>query len=152
MAITRVPLVDDDGSGTTGTILNNAWLQGLYTNIDLAIEPLYGTWTPADGSGAALVLQAGSKGSWAKYGRLIFLWGQFIYPATSNTLPAVIAGLPAVIRAPVGAAQGFGIARVWYMAEGTAVLQPYNATAITPIKNVDCSGANMIISAVYLTD
>ena len=34
MAITRTAMVDDDGSGTTGTILNNAWKQELYTQID----------------------------------------------------------------------------------------------------------------------
>ena len=36
MAITRTPMVDDDGSGTTGTVLNNAWKQELYNQIDAA--------------------------------------------------------------------------------------------------------------------
>jgi hypothetical protein len=34
MAITRTAMVDDDGSGTTGTILNNAWKQELYGQVD----------------------------------------------------------------------------------------------------------------------
>ena len=34
MAITRTAMIDDDGSGTTGTILNNAWKQELYNQID----------------------------------------------------------------------------------------------------------------------
>jgi hypothetical protein len=34
MPITRTPMVDDDGSGTTGTIINNAWKQELYGQID----------------------------------------------------------------------------------------------------------------------
>jgi hypothetical protein len=34
MAITRTPMVDDDGSGTTGTIINNAWKTELYNQID----------------------------------------------------------------------------------------------------------------------
>ena len=34
MAITRTGMIDDDGSGTTGTILNNAWKQELYDQID----------------------------------------------------------------------------------------------------------------------
>jgi hypothetical protein len=38
MPITRTPLIDDDGSGTTGTVLNNAWQNGLYNAID-AIVP-----------------------------------------------------------------------------------------------------------------
>jgi hypothetical protein len=40
MPITRTPMVDDDGSGTTGTILNNAWKQELYGQIDGLFAPL----------------------------------------------------------------------------------------------------------------
>jgi len=43
MAITRTAMIDDDGSGTTGTILNNAWKQELYGQIDAADR---GIWTP----------------------------------------------------------------------------------------------------------
>jgi hypothetical protein len=41
MAITRTAMIDDDGSGTTGTIFNNAWKQELYNQIDGAIG---GVW------------------------------------------------------------------------------------------------------------
>ena len=34
MPMTRTPIVDDNGTGTTGTILNNSWKQELYTQID----------------------------------------------------------------------------------------------------------------------
>lgn len=34
MPIQRTAMIDDDGSGTTGTILNNAWKQEFYTQID----------------------------------------------------------------------------------------------------------------------
>jgi hypothetical protein len=34
MPITRTAMIDDDGSGTTGTILNNAWKQEFYNQID----------------------------------------------------------------------------------------------------------------------
>jgi hypothetical protein len=34
MPITRTAMIDDDGSGTTGTVLNNAWKQELYDQID----------------------------------------------------------------------------------------------------------------------
>jgi hypothetical protein len=36
MAITRTAMIDDDGTGTTGTILNNAWKTELYNQIDAA--------------------------------------------------------------------------------------------------------------------
>lgn len=39
MPITRTPMIDDDGSGTTGTILNNAWKQELYGQIDAFVGP-----------------------------------------------------------------------------------------------------------------
>jgi len=51
MAITRTPLIDDDGSGTTGTILNNAWQTGLYNAIDAALGlPARIGYTPVWGS------------------------------------------------------------------------------------------------------
>ncbi len=34
MSITRTAIVDDDGTGTTGTVLSNAWKQELYNQID----------------------------------------------------------------------------------------------------------------------
>jgi hypothetical protein len=45
MAITRTPIIDDDGSGTTGTIINNAWKTELYNQID-ALPSVAGVWTP----------------------------------------------------------------------------------------------------------
>ena len=43
MAITRTPIVDDDGSGTTGTVINNAWKQQFYDQID-AVAPGPPAW------------------------------------------------------------------------------------------------------------
>ena len=37
MAITRTPMVDDDGTGTTGTVINNAWKQQFYDQIDATV-------------------------------------------------------------------------------------------------------------------
>lgn len=37
MAITRTPIVDDDGTGTTGTLINAAWKDEFYDQIDAAI-------------------------------------------------------------------------------------------------------------------
>jgi hypothetical protein len=38
MPITRTAMIDDDGSGTTGTILNNTWKQELYNQIDALVS------------------------------------------------------------------------------------------------------------------
>ena len=45
MAITRTAMVDDDGTGTTGTVINNAWKQQFYDQIDAANAALVGAWT-----------------------------------------------------------------------------------------------------------
>ena len=52
MPITRSTWIDDDGSGQTGTIINNAELQKIYANIDAQV--VTGVWTPTDTSGAGL--------------------------------------------------------------------------------------------------
>jgi len=41
MAITRTSIIDDDGTGTTGTVIDNAWKQELYNQIDAVIG---GAW------------------------------------------------------------------------------------------------------------
>jgi hypothetical protein len=46
MAITRTPIIDDDGSGTSGTVLDNAWKQELYGQIDAVVTAGSGkAWT-----------------------------------------------------------------------------------------------------------
>jgi len=46
MTITRTPIIDDDGSGTSGTVLDNAWKQELYGQIDGALTAGGGkAWT-----------------------------------------------------------------------------------------------------------
>ena len=54
MAITRTPMVDDDGTGTTGTVINNAWKQQFYDQIDAAFAaaPVVGQWTAVPYSAA----------------------------------------------------------------------------------------------------
>jgi hypothetical protein len=37
MPITRTPIIDDDGSNTTGTVFENAWKQEFYDQIDAAM-------------------------------------------------------------------------------------------------------------------
>lgn len=55
--IVRTALTDDDGTGTTGTVLNNAWLTALYAAIDAAIQTVF---TLTDGATVALDASKGS--------------------------------------------------------------------------------------------
>lgn len=55
MAISRTAMVDDDGTLTTGTIINNAWKTQLYDQIDALFTTL-GTFTfTAGGAGGNIV-------------------------------------------------------------------------------------------------
>ncbi|HEV8445441.1 MAG TPA: hypothetical protein VGQ44_01430 [Gemmatimonadaceae bacterium] len=60
MPITRTAWIDDDGSGTTGTVLNNAVKTELYNQIDAALSiPGAVQTTTATGTQADFVLTAG---------------------------------------------------------------------------------------------
>jgi len=75
MAITRTPWIDDDGTGTTGTVLNNAVKQELYDQIDAAIAATFtvAPWTPTmtGTSGATGVTYTTQVGLYAKSGRVV---------------------------------------------------------------------------------
>lgn len=62
MAITRTAMVDDDGSGTTGTIINNAWKTELYNQIDAADAAAGGVWVPVAYNAADFTAAGG--GTW----------------------------------------------------------------------------------------
>jgi hypothetical protein len=51
VTITRTPWIDDDGTGTTGTVINNAVKTSLYNEIDAALAKLI----PATGPGSGLI-------------------------------------------------------------------------------------------------
>jgi hypothetical protein len=60
MPITRTPMVDDDGSGTTGTIINNAWKQEFYGQIDALAD---GVWVDIPFNAANYTVMSGT-GTW----------------------------------------------------------------------------------------
>lgn len=106
MAITRTNMIDDDGSGTTGTILNNAWKQELYNQIDglgttVAYSPV---WTSA--AGAAPVVGNGSlTGQYARIGSLVWVTITLVIGSTTT-----LGGGGWVFSLPVGVASVVGTA------------------------------------------
>ena len=148
MPITRSVWTDDDGSGTTGTVLNNAELQKIYNNIDGQIAS--GVWTPVDASGAGLVFTFAS-GAWHKHDRMVYFTLQVIYPSNVNGLAAKIGGLPYVIQSNAGGAHGYGPGMAWYVTANGTVISPLNRTTGLPHINGDMSGSNFIVSGSYLT-
>lgn len=132
MPITRTPMVDDDGDGTTGTILNNAWKQELYSQID-GVVGREGTWTAVDASGAGLVL-GNTLGTYVKVGKLVVAQGRVDYPTTASSAQALIGGLPFT----VGTSSGGGV--IHFCTTGVPVTLFVNTGATTFLVD-DYSGA-----------
>ena len=153
MAITRTPMVDDDGSGTTGTIINNAWKQEFYNQIDALGAGLpiqYGVWTPVDLSGAGLTLTNGGS-SYARLGRLVFLWGHVQYPTTATAQPAVIGGFPVVNSSQFGGLyHTYGLATAYQIPTNQAYCLPLHPTTMASHTNAVLSAATLIFNGVYL--
>lgn len=123
MPIQRTQMIDDDGSGTTGTVWNNAFLQSLYDQIDAALasggwpggiagqvvfpatqnpspganvldDYEEGSFTVADASGAGLSFGAGNTGMYVKVGQLVMVALNIIYPSTTNGANGAIGPIP----------------------------------------------------------
>lgn len=98
MSIIRTPIIDDDGSGTTGTVLDNAWKQELYDQIDALPGSNYseGTFAPT------YYAEAGSApgysfvgGRYIKIGRLCQVDGRITITTRGPLTGQVfISGLP----------------------------------------------------------
>lgn len=89
MAITRTPIIDDDGSMTVGTVFENAWKQELYDQIDGAIAalPPAGTITaPYKIAGQAALTLSGTVADWAPAGGTgKVVWGLTVSAGTILT-------------------------------------------------------------------
>jgi hypothetical protein len=100
MAITRTPIVDDDGTGTTGTVIDNAWKQQFYDQIDAALGALVGAegvWTPSlNGSGGSSgITYTNQDGVYTKLGRRVFINGRIALSAMGTVTGQLgVVGLP----------------------------------------------------------
>ena len=152
MPITRTPIVDDDGSGKTGTVLNNSWKQELYGQIDAFVPPVYGTWTPTDQSGAGLVMTGGGNGNYAKWGKLLYVQIQLVFPSTANSAQALVGGLPFTASAHCGLYQSYGGPQVrCWISLGGSTLTFLTPTTGAPMTNAQLTGANFVVSGVIQT-
>lgn len=118
---------------------------------DLASRPqiVSGSWVPADGSGAALVLTVASA-TYTKIGDRVFLDMEFTYPATANGTNALITGLPYPIGKAAGLAVGFsngGIGQV-YLRAGTSAIEFYS-TVGARLTNANLTGHLIAASGNY---
>jgi hypothetical protein len=122
MAITRTAIIDDDGSGKTGTVIDNAWKQEFYNQIDALAG---GAWANIPFSaanftatGATWTVTAANQETlaWCRSGNTIFLSvcinGTSTLSAASPTLKITLPGLP-------GAARHTRMPYYYYLSNGT---------------------------------
>ena len=157
MPITRTPIIDDSGAGTDGTVIDNAWKQQFYDQIDALFGGFsqYGGFNLTDVSGAGLAL-VGYSGAYQRVGRFMYIQAQVIYPTTANGANASLGGLPApavAVPAHGGLFQGYGALQVrfWVPASGVTI-GILHATNGVPVTNAQLSGANITMHGFYLVD
>jgi hypothetical protein len=163
MAITRTAMVDDDGTGTTGTVINNAWKQQLYDQIDAA-DTAMGTWTSVPYNAANFTASAGTwvvaAGDVAAYqyaliGKILLL-NFFLNTTTVTGSPATLRlALPAGLIAASGArsiiqvldagTQRYGMASA---GAGLAYIELYSIPAGTPW--VTATDTTYVIGQIFL--
>ena len=127
--ITGVALTDDDGSGTVGTILNNAWqTANIYTPINNLVAALVAeaAWVTYDASGASLVFTSVS-GNYVQIGPLVVVTIGLVYPSIVSASGAGV-GLP---FASVNSGAGYGGGVITYSNRAgsafTALVAPNSA-------------------------
>ena len=106
MAITRTPIIDDSGSGTDGTVIDNAWKQEFYNQIDAAAGGVWADMPQNPGN-----FYAGAGGVWT-----VTAHNTFAYIINGKTMTislyittGSISGAPVELRASIPG--GISVAR-----------------------------------------
>src|SRR4029450_7033065 len=155
--ITRTPMVDDDGSGTTGTVINNAWKTELYNQIDAVVGAAPGiveaAFTPADGSGAGLTFPT-AKGIYVKVGTLVAAFYEVVFPTTAN---GSLVGITLPVASKTGSVVNFTGAMAYtdyatpimvYVQQGTTL--GFSAASGTLVSNAQASAKSFRFAAFYV--
>lgn len=144
-------LVDDDGSGLTGTIWNKARIAEFITAIDAEITKFPAGWGPADASGAGLTLT--NNGSYfVVHGRLVWVCVNVTYPATADGSAAKIS-LPVAANASIFSALAVGYNNLGgaglqaLVRNGTSTVEIYIAGAART--NANLATGNLIATGWY---
>jgi len=148
MAITRTAMVDDDGSGKTGTIINNAWKTELYGQIDALIGPPV-AFTVTDASGAGLTFSGPS--GYVRIGNIVSISINITFPATANASLARLGGLPYFSLNAGGLYTIYGIQRVYHIQGNSNSMIVFHATTGAQLTNADLSGQTVALGGTYQT-
>jgi len=155
MAIDRTwwnNLVDDTGTGTTGTVWNKATIKGLLDAIDAMFPG--GVWHPTDGSPAGLVLTEFSPCVYTKAGNIALVAFNLGYPGQANGSNAAIYGLPFQVGY-TAAASGLVYSNFGDVLLVSPVVNAYSATISSKtgaaITNAQLSGKQIAGGVIYYT-
>jgi hypothetical protein len=152
-AVTGVLSVPSGGSGTstlTGLVVGSG--TSAFTT---AIYVAAGTWTPADASGAGLTF-TNVTASYSQIGNMVFAYGRFTFPNTSNTANIVISGLPVVAAASLytqspscALAAASGTAVVAIPVANSTTFNIITAIGAIVLKNASTSTGAVIVNIAY---
>jgi hypothetical protein len=151
MPITRTPMIDDDGSGTTGTILNNAWKQGLYDQIDAAGQGPQFTFIPTSPQLGSLQ-SGGDLGVYSRLGNWIFLSTRLLWPVNADAANIATFLLPVPQQNSIdgGLVQSYGPRDCrWWIPNNAPQCNVLNAVTGAPFTNADLSGQLFIVHGLY---
>jgi hypothetical protein len=99
-----------------------------------------GTWTPSDGSGAALSF-AGVNATYVKVGQAVHVSFQFTFPATASGAAIVIAGLPFAVENS-GVSDWGGAFTYTTLAQSNTLLAVNNSTTFAVFTNAGVGVTN----------
>lgn len=114
-----------------------------------------GTFTPADGSGAGLVLTV-SYATYIKVGKLVFIDMRIVWPATGDGTNVLISGLPFTAGTNtyytvVGVVQGTSHCSNMLVQASSTTALVYDQTASAVYTNTGLSGLTLNFNGVYAT-
>jgi hypothetical protein len=162
MAITRTPIIDDDGTGTTGTVIDNAWKTELYNQIDAADGAIGTPWQATPYVAAAYFSAGGMTwtveaadvaANWYRKAGRVLSWGVNI--ATSTTGGTGAAYL--YIAIPEGLVPAFPIRRIgkhysaptgWMDVDVQTTTQA--GAPVVSISRLDLAAIAIVTNALYV--
>lgn len=140
-------LLKDGGVNIAGALASSGQIvfpatQNASANANTLDDYEEGTWTPADGSGAALTF-AGVAARYTKIGRSVFCEVVLTYPTTADASNAVVSGLPFANNATVYS---------WMLSRGNAAttlcaITTTGASTLTLVNSVGTQITNLQMSA-----
>ncbi len=141
--IGRTAIMDDDGTRSTGTIINNTWKTEFYGQIDALIAVLYkeGSWTPVLKFGGASVgiTYTTQSGVYRQVGNAVLAACSITLSAKGSSTGAVtITGLPVAVGALEHTTKAFTVSVGAVDDIAFAYVAP-GATSVQLLKNTDAS-------------